>query len=272
MPDLAYYEWSAPEGSDLDDWHTIAQANPGTAVGRITQDFTSVERAAMTDDEFARERLGIFPEHDDAPQWEVVTEEQWEACGTREQVGPDWLGDPPTFAVEFTVDRSAASIGVAGRHPDGGVSVEVIERREGVDWVLDRLIELHGTHNPKAVLLDPKSAASTLVRDLEIAKAANPALSLTFTEVPFVDYARACGSMFDAIVNGDLHHHHQDELDAAVAWAKKRPYGEVWVLDRRSPVDVTPWAVVTLARWGHLEIDDPPRVSIYETRGMEVIG
>jgi hypothetical protein len=29
---------------------------------------------------------------------------------------------------------------------------------------------------------------------------------------------------------------------------------------------------VTLARWGHLEIDDPPRVSVYETRGMEVIG
>jgi hypothetical protein len=264
VPDLAYYEWSAPEGSDLDDWDAIAAANPGTSVGRITQDFTSVERAAMTDDEFARERLGIFPELDGAPQWEVVTEEQWEACGTREQVGPGWLGDPPTFAVEFTVDRSAASIGVAGRHPNGGVAVEVIDRRDGVDWVLARLVEL-GKHRPKAILIDPRSPAGSIIRDLEAA-------SVTVTEVSAQEYARACGSMFDAIVAGEIHHHHQDELDAAVAWAKKRPLGDAWVLDRRSPADVTPWAVVTLARWGHLEIDDPPRVSVYETRGMEVIG
>jgi hypothetical protein len=29
---------------------------------------------------------------------------------------------------------------------------------------------------------------------------------------------------------------------------------------------------VTLARWGHLEIDDPPRVSVYESRGIETVG
>jgi hypothetical protein len=117
----------------------------------------------MTDEEYARERLGIFPDDDGAPQWEVVTEEQWEACGTREQVGPGWLGDPPTFAVEFTVDRSAASIGVAGRHPNGGVAVEVIDRRDGVDWVLARLVEL-GKHRPKAILIDPRSPAGSIIR------------------------------------------------------------------------------------------------------------
>jgi hypothetical protein len=271
VPDLFYAEWST-DGRlgevDLDDPALLHGSNPGLAFGRPSEEFCAVERAAMTDEEYARERLGIFPEHDGAPQWEVVTEEQWEACFapvSKEDGAPPWLADPPTFAVEFTVDRSAASIGAAGRHPNGGVAVDVIDRRGGVDWVEQRLKELWLRHDPKGLLIDPRSPAGTMIRDLE-------AEGVTVTEVSSTEYARACGSMFDAIVTGDVHHHHQDELDAAVAWAKKRNYGEMWVLDRRGPVDVTPWAVVTLARWGHLEIADPPTVSVYERRGMEVVG
>jgi hypothetical protein len=256
VPDLAYFEYSSPGKFgevDLDDPAHLIAGNPGLPHGRPDQEFTAVERAAMTDEEYARERLGIFAEHDDAPTWEVVTEADWKACAT--EVAEGWMADPVTFALEVSVDRSVSCIAAAGASLTGGVAVEVVDRHEGTDWVLDRLLALQA-HNPKALLIDPRSPAGAFLRDLTDA-------GVTVTEVTSQDYARACAHLRDAIVGQSARkspqttHHHQDELDAAVSWAQVRLLGDAFVWNRRGDHDVTALAAVTLARWGHLEVPDP---------------
>lgn len=56
---LTWLEWSAEPGCDLDDRQAWAQANP--ALGkRISIEAIAAERAALSDEGFRRERLGIF--------------------------------------------------------------------------------------------------------------------------------------------------------------------------------------------------------------------
>ncbi|WCO67884.1 hypothetical protein PO878_03990 [Iamia majanohamensis] len=241
---LAYWEWSAPEGSDLDDPAALWAANPAMAAGRITEEFSRIERAAMDDDEYARERLGMFPDNDDAPRWEVITEEQWRNAAR----DPVALSGTVTYAVEATPDGGWAAISAAMTHPDG-VAVEVGEHREGRTWLLDRVVELAGKPTTKAVLIDPEGPVGSLVRDIEAA-------GVTITRVTAAEYAKACAGFYDAVAEDTVHHFDDDTLTGCVARAKKRTRGDVWMWDRRD-TDVTPLATATLARWGHLEIEDP---------------
>lgn len=244
---FAYFEWSAPPDSDIDDQGALWTANPSTAVGRITEEFSRVEREAMSDEEYARERLGIFPDNDDAPRWEVFSEEQWTKA-QRPAVRP-WIVGPITYAVEATPDGSAAAIGCAGIHPDGDVAVQVGEHREGRAWLPGRIVDIDQRRGPASWLIDPNGPVGPYVRDLVDA-------GIDVVEVSMAEYAQACSGFYDAVIEDTVHHHGQDELDAAVAQAKKRTRGDVWIWDRRD-LDVTCLAVVTLARWGHLTITPP---------------
>jgi phage terminase large subunit-like protein len=156
-----------------------------------------------------------------------------------------------TLGVDITPDRQWATIGVAGECRDGGVALEVIDHRGGVRWVVQRLLQLRDDHDPKAILLDPRSGAGSLIRPLTQA-------GVDVVEVPTADHVRACGDLFDAVVNHEISHRHQPELDAAVAGATKRTVGDAWLWDRRAGTVISPLVALTLARWGHLELPDPP--------------
>jgi phage terminase large subunit-like protein len=62
-PSLAYFEWSAPDGADLDDREAWAQANPSLGY-RVPESFIVTERAALPDEQFGRERLGLWADRD----------------------------------------------------------------------------------------------------------------------------------------------------------------------------------------------------------------
>ncbi len=65
------------------------------------------------------------------------------------------------------------------------------------------------------------------------------------------DYAQACGSLHDLVLEAGLRHVGQPELDVAVRHARKKPSADAWVWDRRTPaVDISPLVAVTLAVWG----------------------
>jgi hypothetical protein len=64
------------------------------------------------------------------------------------------------------------------------------------------------------------------------------------------EHAQACGDFYDAVVDGDLRHIDQDELNAAVAGAERKFSGDAWLWSRRtSSVDISPLVAVTLAHW-----------------------
>lgn len=261
MSGFAYFEWSV-EGEidevDLDDRRLWRQANPSLGVVRsngtgLSEDYVAgVERGSMTDEEFARERLGIFDDQDDIDDEEtVIPPEDWADC--RDPHDPrcarrSWMVDPVCFAIDLPPERSSTSICAAGGRasdPDGLVCGEVVDHRPGTSWVVDRMVQLRDNWKPKLIVLDPASAAGGLLTDLLAA-------GLDIRLVTSREHAQACGSFFDAVADRRFRHLGQPELDAAVEGARQRLVGDAWLWSRRdSNTNISPIVGVTLACWAH---------------------
>lgn len=237
-PGLAYFEWSADPRCDPDDRDAWAQANPALGI-RISESFVELERDAMPDVEFRRERLGVW---DDAATNAVVPFDVWESLIDRTSQPLD----PVTFAVDIAPDRAASSIGVAARRADGLWHVEVARNALGTAWVVDDLVEMR-RWSTLPVRIDRASAAASLV----------PTLTEAGVDVQLVgttEYGQACGAFYDAVMAGRVRHIDQTPLTAAVQGARKRPLVDAWAWNRRDVgTDITPLVACTLALQGHAE-------------------
>jgi phage terminase large subunit-like protein len=246
-PGLAYFEWSADPRADPDDHVAWAQANPALGI-RISEQFIERERDAMPDVEFKRERMGVW---DDASTQAVIPLDVWESLIDRTSQPLD----PVTFAVDIAPDRSASSIGVAGRRADGSTHIEIAENRMGTAWVVDRLVQMR-RWSKHPVVIDNASPAASLI----------PALTEASVDVQTVSshqYAAACGGIYDAAMAGRLRHIDQTPLTAAVSGARKRPLGDQWAWNRKdATTDITPLVAVTLALHGFVQtmaMKPPPK-------------
>jgi phage terminase large subunit-like protein len=240
---LAYFEWSAADGADLDDRGAWAQANPALGI-RVSEEFITWERAALGDAEFARERLGIW---DDPAATGLFDLDRWNALADRRSGMPG----VPTFAVDVTPDRQFGCLGAAGARADGLLHVEVVELDRGTGWLVDRMAEIARDHGVSRLVLDPSSPAASLTKDMED-------LGLEVVPVSSVEYAQACGVLFDLVTEGKLRHLGQLPLDTAVAGARQRHRGDAFVWNRRTPtVNISPLVAVTLALHGHLNAPPP---------------
>jgi hypothetical protein len=120
--------------------------------------------------------------------------------------------------------------------------VDVVDYKPGVDWVLPRLDELMVKNDAAIVIVQPSSAAGSLIPDLP----EHRVVKTTATE-----YAQACGALFDLVMASELAHLGQGELDVSVKGARKKASSDSWVWDRRkSGTDISPLVAVTLAAWG----------------------
>lgn len=242
MTGLAYFEWSAPADADPDDPETLRMSNPAMSVGRITDEFTLVERAAMTHDEFLRERLGIFPDEDDKPQWLVIPEAAYRATGVEPVAG--WM-ESPRFAVEVAPDFSEASIVAAGTCADGE-GVELVDRRQGVGWLVARVAELAVRHGGHAVAIDKGSTADLKFTDEILAAGVDVLLAET------ADVVKAEADLMLGVGAGSVWHPKADDqqpLDLSVASLVLRPYSDVTVFDRRIGAVAGPAIAAALALW-----------------------
>lgn len=237
-PNLCYIEYSADPKADLDDPDAQTLANPGTERGRITLEFIAKERAAMSEVAFARERMGILDEHQGAT---VIDMELWERQG-------DVLSsplDPVAFAIDVSPDSAWSSVAVCGRRADQKLHVEVVERRRGTGWVVDRVEELVASWSPVSVTLDAIGPAGALM----------PAFAergISIEVVSTTQYGQACALFKNSVDDERLFHKGQTGLTAALEAGRKRPLGEagLWGWHRRDTTDITPLVAVTLAVFG----------------------
>lgn len=255
--ELAWLEWSAPEGSDLDDRSAWAAANPALGA-RITEEFLVRERGALPDEEWAREVLCM---HEGSATATVLDPAVWGALEDRESQP----GDPVAFAIDVPPSRATAWIGVAGKRPDGCKHVELVAccrwhadhggRCAGTGWVAERAAELDQRWRPSAWLLDPAAPAGSLIPEL-IRAGVEPVL------VGQREMAQACGAFYDAVMTPEadkrtIRHLGQPELAAAVDGARRRQLADAWAWHRRdASVDIAPLVAVTLAAWG---VDRPSK-------------
>lgn len=236
-PSLGWLEWSPGEDwDDLDDRNAWAVSNPGRGY-RISETFIERERAALSDADFARERLSIWPK---SATGSVIDAKAW-----RTQRDPQsTASNPVVFAIDVPMDRRCASIGSAGLRAIGGVHIELVERRVGTRWVVPHIKELNIKWSPSAIVIDAGGPAASFIKELTDA-------GLPIVVVNTREIAQACGSFYDAVGAGTLWHIGQPELDEAIASATKRPLGDAWAWSRKNATtDISPLVAVTLAKFG----------------------
>lgn len=245
---VAYFEWSAPDELDAGAPETWRVCHP--AIGHtITEDALAAESAAMEPAEFERAFLN---------RWVAgVTAAPIPVSVWNRRKEPDVkIGDDLCFAVDISPDRGYSSIAAAGPTGDERFAVELADRREGTQWLVPRLIEFWNKWSPSAVVVDNVGPAASLIPDLEAA-------GVRVVSTSAVDMRQACGRFYDAVLNDELTHQGQVDLDAAIAGAAKRKLGDAWAWSRSSSqVDISPLVAVTLALWGASTLEQPVAVDV----------
>ncbi len=230
---LAWIEYGAEPGCDIDDREQWSLANPG----RVEIEAIEAERRELSPGGFCRERLNLWPTDRTDP---IVDSAVW-ANLTAD--GPADGTPPAALAVDASADRTMAI--AAAWTLDSGVHVELLLADYGDPLTaLQLLVERAGRRIP--VVVDGASPAASLVPALQAQK-----VKTTITTAR--DMGRACGGFLDDVVAGRLSHSGHPLLDAAVEGARKRPIGDAGAFgwDRSdSAVFVAPLVAASLARFG----------------------
>lgn len=247
---MAYLEWSADADDDFDDPATWAKANPAYGV-RISREAIEAERAVMTDDQFAIERLGIWG---GAANRGVIPEPSWRGQADELSIAVD----RHALGVECGPDLAWASVALAGQRADGGWHFELDEdqhtRGRGVAWLvpyLEAVLKL----NPqiRAVVVDVAGPIAALLEQHQPGRWRFKGTKIEVTPVKVAELGAGCSRVLDGIVTGWLWHIGQPQFTQAALAATKRALGDtgLWVWSRRSAeVDITPIQAATLALVG----------------------
>lgn len=250
QPAIAWVEWGADPGDDLDDPAIWAKANPAFGT-RITAEAIAAERAAMTDEEFARERLGIW---DDISLASIIPRPNWEQQADTASIAVDRLA----LGVEVGPDLAWASVALAGQRADGDWHIELDEdqhtRGRGVEWLIPHLDAIVAA-NPtiRSIVVDAAGPISALLDQYRPGRWRLRGTRIEVTPVRVPELGAGCSRVLDGIVTGWLWHIGQPQLTAAAMAAGKRALGDtgMWVWSRRAATsDITPIQAATLALIG----------------------
>ena len=241
-PRLAWWEWCADWGDDIDDRDLWVRVNPAVAAGRVSIQAIIDDRAVLPPDAFRAERLSMWV----PPRAEsmLFAAADWES-----------LADPnslPATDVALGVDagpsRESATVCVAGKRSDGRIHLEWYNTRDGVTW-LPGWVSERLTGRVRAVVVDERNALAEI--DWQAARV-RPTMAATR------EVAVAAGLLYDSITEGTVRHRGQLELSRAVLSAKQRPIGQAFGWDRKAP-GASVLIAASLALWGVVGCDRPQR-------------
>lgn len=236
-----WLEWAAGPDDDFDSPAVWAAANPAFGV-RISEEACADDRAAMDDQQFAEERLGIWRVDSHRS---VFTVAEWKALGSD---GPASGVKPKALAVDMSYGREQISIAACWHAEDDELFAEEVwagpDASSAISWLRARA----GCRIP--IFIDGGSSpAASMIPGLK-------AIRAKVVTTGASDMAKACGLVYDMVKAGTLRHGdgpEQDSLASAVAGARKRPIRDAggWGWDRRDEsVNISPLVAFTLAVLG----------------------
>ena len=236
-----WLEWSADASDGIDDPETWAKANPAFGV-RISHEACADDRAAMDDEQFCRERLGMWSSRGAS---RVIDERTWAAVADPASMAIDRL----TLAIDVAPDRSVASVSLAGLRADGLWHVELDEHRTGADWAIGWVKQRATKNTLHAVVIDELCGLAEKRHGRFYLKGTDVAVTLASSEGR--DMAIACAGYFDAVMGATVRHTDQPQVNVSLSQAGKRPVGSGWAWNKKAAdSDITPVASQTLALWG----------------------
>lgn len=258
---IGWFEWSAPDGCELDDIEGWRQANPSLGYGLSLRSLKA-ERD-KPDAAFRTENLcqwvdtlepGIFP-------WE-----SWQAGYDRrsKREGDERVA----VGLDVSWDRAYTSISIAFDRADGRRHVEVIAYRAGTEWaprfLRDRLtideLRARGLGLPgpqtgrdwfdgRVSLQQNGCPAADLIVPLQAA-------GIDVVPVQGAGLSAAVGSFYSRVHRVEdperpiIVHRGQPVLDEAIRGAMPRTIGDAWLIDRRgSSSEVSPAVSCSHADW-----------------------
>ena len=253
-----WLEWAAAPDADFDSPAVWASANPAFGV-RISAEACADDRAAMDDQQFGQERLGIWRVDSTNA---VFTAAEWDALASD---GPALGVKPEALAVDMSHGRQI-SVAACWHTEGGGLFAEEVwagpDTAQAIAWLRARA----GYRIP--IVIDAASPASSLIPALKAVRAKVMMTNAT-------DMSKSCGLVFDMVKAATLHHGAgpgQDALSAAVAGARKRPIRDAggWGWDRRDEsVNIAPLVAFTLAVLGASSVRrKEPEVSTHTNRAQ----
>ena len=242
-PRLAWWEWCAEWGDDIDDQELWLRVNPAVATGRVQVQAILDDRAVLPADQFRAERLSMWLPR--SAESMVFDPALWEALTDPASVPVTDLA----LGLDANPSRDTATVCLAGRRRDGRLHIEWYTTDSGVTW-LPKWVDTHLTGGVRAVVVDERGALT----DLDWAAA-----KIRPTLVGHRDVANAAGLLWDAVTEGTVAHRGQVELSRAVLSAKQRPMlgGQAFGWDRKAPGSSV-LVAVSLALWG-VDCERPAR-------------
>lgn len=239
----AWHEWSVEEVGDVSDRERWYVTNPSMGY-LLNEDFTETEFKQMSNEGFARERLGWWISEG---QNVVIKPKEWNRIAT---------DDPPkegriAFGVKFSPDGSYVSLAACRVPKVGNPHVELIEYQpmsKGVTWLADWLIERKD--NTAVIVVDGRSHTDELIAQLRDGGISSKAIKTPTTS----DVVASATRFLSAVKEQRVTHFAQPALDHVVKHAKKRAVGKNggWSWDGIADVDASPLEAVSYAYWGDM--------------------
>lgn len=265
---LGFFEWSAPEDCPIDDPQFWAMSNPSLGYPQGIS-HAALWSALETDPEpiFRTECL-CQRVPDLVPSKIPLT--AWVKCAdpASKMVGRLAL----TWQVSWRRDRG--SILAAGFRPDGRPLVEMVEYRDGVDWIPARFGEICGRQPVGVVVFDPGGPEASMLNEV----VERLPVSLEPRAMTMREYTHACGRIYDAVIHDQLRHLGDDRLLEMLRRSATRSLSDAWAWDlRHSGIDICGLTGITKALWGLTLLEElptpapPPIVDLIPTRGRREI-
>lgn len=262
-PRLGLFEWSAPDGCDLDDPAAIAQANPSLGYGRHTmdavQDALDTDPAAVFRTEVLCQRVRSLETAIDPEAW-ASCEDATASLSQRDgETGEEFAERRKTLrlvaCLDVALDGAHATLALAAPMPDGRVRVEIAAAWTDTGALRDQLPELLVRIRPRLLgwfPAGPAAAVATTLKD----KRTLPDRRVKFEEIKGGMVSAACMGLADLAKTRRILHPGDPLLDAQVINAGRVVVVDGWRFTRKGQSHVD--AVYAAAGAAHMALLLPP--------------
>lgn len=239
-----WHEWSLAadnlEDVNLGDSTLWYMCNPALGI-RLSEEFTEEEYRSMSNDGFARERLGWWSPVIASKVETVISEELWNSCAS-DELKPE---GKTAYGVKFSADGSEVCLCGAVIPDDGPARISLIERNPtglGTQWLASWLIARY--KKASCVVIDGRNGVDVLIEKISDTWRVKGSVIRPSAK----DMIAAVSTLMDALTEQSVTwYSKQEDLKASALSATKRTIGGGWGFGGD---DSTPIEACALALWG----------------------